>query len=205
LLFLTTSQCFPTFDGPVTAQVSILSVVLVSCERGGYLLAARVLPARPRGGAHGMPSRLAPRPSAWQPSRRAAGRSPPPRPSPSPKRCRVWAEPGMPALARLRVVCRHDREGDGVRFDRCVQVSDRIAQPDEAGVPSWNGWSVAECAQDLTCCFVSVTGGWTRSHLALASRSAGTVDVDLGAPWGWLPVRSRDANGRVPALGPNNT
>jgi hypothetical protein len=80
-VLLQASQCCPTFDGPVTAQSSILPVCSFAWwEFGGDLFAARVLPAGSRGGVQGMRSRLAPRPSGWQWSRRAVRRSPPPRP-----------------------------------------------------------------------------------------------------------------------------
>jgi hypothetical protein len=64
-------------DGP---GVDLARRSLARCELGGDLLAVRVLPASPRGGAQGMRSSLAPRPSGWRPSRRAVRRSPPPLP-----------------------------------------------------------------------------------------------------------------------------
>jgi hypothetical protein len=82
-----TSRCFLGFsllpavrrpsDGP---GVDLARRSLTWCELGGDLLAARVLPAGPRGGVQGMRFSLAPHPSGWQPSRRAVRRSPPSRP-----------------------------------------------------------------------------------------------------------------------------
>jgi len=48
-LFLKDSQCLLTFNGPVTAQVSISLAVISSGGRVGGHFAARVLPAGPRG------------------------------------------------------------------------------------------------------------------------------------------------------------
>jgi hypothetical protein len=96
-------------DGP---GVDLARRFLAWCELGGDLLAARVLPASPRGGAQGIQSSLAPRPSGWQPSRRAARRSPPPRPTSSPKRCRVRAEPRDACTSKGSSVGWHAHRGD---------------------------------------------------------------------------------------------
>lgn len=60
-----------------------------------------------------------------------------------------------------------------------------------------NGSSVTYCVQCLTCCFVSVVDGRTRSHFALVSRSARMIEVGAGCAMRLVPSTERDTNGRV--------
>jgi hypothetical protein len=61
-----------------------------------------------------------------------------------------------------------------------VESFDRIRTCD---IRFRNGWSVADCVQRLTCCFVLIAGGRTRGHFASASRFASTNLEDcFGGP-----------------------
>jgi len=65
-----------------------------------------------------------------------------------------------------------------------------------------NGSSVTDCVYRLTCCFVSVVDGRTRSHFALVSRSARMIEVEAGCAMRPVPSTERDTNGRVPGPPP---
>jgi hypothetical protein len=53
-----------------------------------------------------------------------------------------------------------------------------------------NGSSVADCVYHLTCRFVSVVDGRTRSHFALVSRSARMIELESGRTCGWFPAQN---------------
>jgi hypothetical protein len=83
------------YAGSSTASdIDLGGYSVVWCDSVVISSRREVLPAGPRGGAQGTRSSLVPRPSGWQPSRRAVRRSSPAS-TPSPKWCRVRAEPGI--------------------------------------------------------------------------------------------------------------
>jgi transposase len=65
-----------------------------------------------------------------------------------------------------------------------------------------NGSSVADCVCRLTCCFISVVDGRTRSHFALVSRSARMIELESGCTMRLVSSTERDTNGRVPGPPP---
>ncbi len=65
------------------------------------------------------------------------------------------------------------------------------------GTRFMNGSSVTDCVYRLTCCFVSVVDGRTRSHFALVSRSARMIEMEPGCTMRLVPGTERGTNGRV--------